>query len=469
DEGGRSGAAGRPAPAGCPQARRRDEAAPGGRTPDPRREAPDGASVPREGKTAPEAPPSAVPAGRAVQATFTDEAARRIDTFLLRANSADFYRLLGVGRGAARPAIRSAYFALAKEFHPDAYFGRELGEVKPKLERIFRQITRAYEVLSRSASRKEYDVYLKGQAVLEGREEEEQAWEEEVRRRSGLPSVAPPEGAAQVPGEPGAARAVAAPAGSAAAPAGSAAFDDLPPPVAGAAGSGTAIPGPPLSSPPDRGIDSGGRGSVPPSRGGPSSADAWRKERTVRQLAAVLSGGRRRPVQDRRGTDYFVEAETAAKEEEWGRVVGLLEAAQRLGLTDAETGRAEALRATATGHLARISAGQARFAESTGDLEGALRHVEQACKFGPAVADHWDMRARFLLRLGRELHQARDAAMRAIQLEPKVLGYRTTMIRVYLVAGLPKNARREAEAALEIDSADRQIRALLEEAKAARE
>jgi Flp pilus assembly protein TadD len=127
------------------------------------------------------------------------------------------------------------------------------------------------------------------------------------------------------------------------------------------------------------------------------------------------------------------------------------------------------MRATASEQLARISASQARFAESTGDLEAALRHVEQACKFGPQNADHWDMRARFLLRMGRELHQARDAAMRAIQLAPSVVGYRTTMIRVYLMAGLPKNARREAEAALELEPRDSQLRALLAEAKSAME
>ncbi|MBI5490212.1 MAG: DnaJ domain-containing protein [Deltaproteobacteria bacterium] len=464
----------RPAPASEPRgaAKQREGTSRSQRTPDSRREAPEDASGPREpdpGKEAPpgidadgkrggeaaresSAGPSMPPGARVDPATFTEEALRRIDTFLLRANSADFYRLLGVGRQAERPAIRSAYFGLAKEFHPDAYFGRTLGVVKPKLERIFRQITRAYEVLSRSASRKEYDVYLKGQAVLGGQEEEEQAWAEEERRRSAEPTPPSPEAAAE-----------AAVGSAGAAAAGEPAAQAVAPPATGPAA------GPPLSSPADQGIHTGARASVPPPRGGPSSADAWRRERTVRQLAAVLSGGRRRPVQDRRGADYLVEAESAAKEEEWGRVVGLLEAAQRLGLNEAEATRAGALQATAAGQLARISAGQARFAESTGDVEGALRHVEQACKFGPDVADHWDMRARLLLRLGRELHQARDAAMRAIRLEPKVLGYRTTMIRVYLVAGLPKNARREADAALEIDSSDRQIRALLEEAKSALE
>jgi Flp pilus assembly protein TadD len=167
--------------------------------------------------------------------------------------------------------------------------------------------------------------------------------------------------------------------------------------------------------------------------------------------------------------DYLAEAEAAAKEEEWGRVVGLLEAAQKLGLADAELARHDELRAIAGQQLVRISVSQAKFAESTGDLQAALRHVEQACRFGPEDAEPWDLRARLLLRLGRDLHQARDAAMRAIQFAPQAVAFRLTMIRVYLAAGLPKNARREAEAALELDPNDRQLKALLADAKAAME
>jgi curved DNA-binding protein CbpA len=413
--------------------------------------APSTAAQPEASAPAPElAPETAGP--------FTPETIKRIDAFLIRANSADFYRLLGVGRKAERPAIRSAYFVLAKEFHPDAYFGKDLGDVKAKLERIFRQITRAYEVLSRSKTRKEYDAYLKGQAVLDGQEEEE----EQARRSeiSGRISEAPP----PPPAPTAMARPpVAAPDIRPAAPSGASGTSE------GEAPSRSSVSPPPLSSPADRGIEASAQPGAPPPRAGPSAAAGWRRDRTAKQLAAILSGGRRRVVQDRRGADYLTEAEAAAKEEEWGRVVGLLDAAERLGLTEAESARMASLRTAANEQLARISASQARFAESTGDLESALRHAEQACKFGPQNGEHWDLRARFLLRMGRDLHQARDAAMRAIQLAPGVVAHRTTMIRVYLVAGLPKNARREAEAALELEPRDRQLKALLEEAKAAME
>jgi curved DNA-binding protein CbpA len=379
---------------------------------------------------------------------FTADELKRIDTFLLRANTADFYKLLGVPRRASRPDIRTAYFTLAKEFHPDAYFGRDLGSTKAKLERIFRQITRAYEVLSRSKSRGEYDEYLKGQAVLAGHEEEEKrAWAEEPKPRVEAP---PPQERPAPSPRPQAAEALPAASG---------------PPQPPDPASGIAEPG--LSSPAEQGIS---RPSVaPPAPSGPRASEAWHRERMAKQLAAVLGAGRQRPKQERRGGDFLGEAEAAGKEEEWGRVIGLLEAARRLGLNPAEQARHDELHATATQQLTRLSMSQAKFAESTGDLQAALQHVEQACRFGPSNADTWDMRARVLLRLGRDLHQARDAAMRAIQFAPQVVGYRVTMIRVYLAAGLPKNARREAEAALEIDPSDHQLKTLLAETKAAME
>lgn len=194
--------------------------------------------------------------------------------------------------------------------------------------------------------------------------------------------------------------------------------------------------------------------------------------RMARQLAAMV--GRRAapaapaapPKEERRGGDYLADAETARKDAEWGRVYGLVEAAEKLGLTEAELARAAALREEAARELARISLSQARFSESTGDVGAAMQHAEHACRYGPDDADCWDTVARLGLRVGRELHRARDAAARAIQLAPRSMAYRLTMIRVYLAAGLPKNARREAEAALELNPNDKQAKALLADARA---
>src|SRR5438445_13857514 len=80
-----------------------------------------------------------------------------IDGMYLRLASSSYYELLGVEPGADRRAIRDAYFALSQRFHPDAWFGRNLGSWKSRTEEIFREVTRAYDVLSHKKHRADYD------------------------------------------------------------------------------------------------------------------------------------------------------------------------------------------------------------------------------------------------------------------------------------------------------------------------
>jgi curved DNA-binding protein CbpA len=70
------------------------------------------------------------------------------------------YALLGVNRAADKKAVKDAYFRLAGLIHPDRYFGKRLGSYKPKMELLFTRITAAYETLSKSQSRADYDVQL---------------------------------------------------------------------------------------------------------------------------------------------------------------------------------------------------------------------------------------------------------------------------------------------------------------------
>jgi len=65
----------------------------------------------------------------------------------------DFYKILGVTRGASTQAIKKAYRALARETHPDKQKGKD-----PEIaSREFRRVVDAYEVLSDEASRRVYD------------------------------------------------------------------------------------------------------------------------------------------------------------------------------------------------------------------------------------------------------------------------------------------------------------------------
>ncbi|MBZ0271055.1 DnaJ domain-containing protein [bacterium] len=66
----------------------------------------------------------------------------------------DLYGILGVTREASKLDVRRAYFALAKDFHPDT-----LGHLKthPVAERAFVLINDAYDILSSDTRRRQYD------------------------------------------------------------------------------------------------------------------------------------------------------------------------------------------------------------------------------------------------------------------------------------------------------------------------
>ncbi|HEY7522003.1 MAG TPA: DnaJ C-terminal domain-containing protein [Methylomirabilota bacterium] len=60
----------------------------------------------------------------------------------------DYYRILGVERGADDKAIKSAYRKLARKYHPDVNKGQDAR---------FKEISEAYEVLSDPEKRRRYD------------------------------------------------------------------------------------------------------------------------------------------------------------------------------------------------------------------------------------------------------------------------------------------------------------------------
>jgi tetratricopeptide (TPR) repeat protein len=70
------------------------------------------------------------------------------------------YELLDVVSTADRKTIKEAYYRAVAIFHPDKYFGKNLGSYKNKLEQIFRRLTEAHDVLTSGETRKEYDEYL---------------------------------------------------------------------------------------------------------------------------------------------------------------------------------------------------------------------------------------------------------------------------------------------------------------------
>ncbi len=75
------------------------------------------------------------------------EVQRRILEFELSL-SRPYHELLGVPVGADAKVVKRAYFKLSKEFHPDRYFRRQIGPYAHRLDRIFKKVLEAHEILS---------------------------------------------------------------------------------------------------------------------------------------------------------------------------------------------------------------------------------------------------------------------------------------------------------------------------------
>ena len=71
-----------------------------------------------------------------------------------------WYELLGVAPDATRSEVRVAYFDLMKRFHPDVFWGRDLGLYAPRVEAIHKTLTDAFAGLCDSTKRAAYDASL---------------------------------------------------------------------------------------------------------------------------------------------------------------------------------------------------------------------------------------------------------------------------------------------------------------------
>lgn len=73
-----------------------------------------------------------------------------------RVETGNHFEVLGVPLGSTTDEIRQAFRELSRKFHPDRYFGKQLGPFKAKIDRVFKRMVEANQVLTDPDKRKAY-------------------------------------------------------------------------------------------------------------------------------------------------------------------------------------------------------------------------------------------------------------------------------------------------------------------------
>jgi DnaJ-class molecular chaperone len=95
--------------------------------------------------------------------------------------SRDYYQILGLSKSASADDIKKAYRRLARQYHPDLHSGSK----KSEMEKKFKELNEAQEVLSDPDKRKKYDQY--------GANWEQAEAYEQARRQAGARGRSGPE------------------------------------------------------------------------------------------------------------------------------------------------------------------------------------------------------------------------------------------------------------------------------------
>ncbi len=81
----------------------------------------------------------------------------KISTQLARIASLSFYQILGVTPDSDPDTIKRSYLAIAKEYHPDRFFGPEFADLQEAAHAIFMHVNEAYATLHDPTARAAYD------------------------------------------------------------------------------------------------------------------------------------------------------------------------------------------------------------------------------------------------------------------------------------------------------------------------
>jgi tetratricopeptide (TPR) repeat protein len=111
----------------------------------------------------------AIESASTAAASQDDQTSEQVDELLRRFEVSNFYEILSVPIMAQESEIKSAYYQMARLYHPDRFAGKEHNsELRSRVEKLFTYITGAYSTLSDAAARAVYDESrLKKESIVE--------------------------------------------------------------------------------------------------------------------------------------------------------------------------------------------------------------------------------------------------------------------------------------------------------------
>jgi curved DNA-binding protein CbpA len=366
----------------------------------------------------------------------------RVLDLYYRLDELDFYSLLAVPRSADRKAIKRAYFELAAHFHPDKFFRKTLGSFKQKMEIIFGRVTEAHDTLADKDKRPEYDEYLSLQAQSRGMEEimasaarEVELATEEIARQTG--SVAPPSSA--------------------------------PPPPPDLAVAPPQRPPPDLTPADPRELREalarrlrGASARASPARTAPLPTMSYVSTQEAMDALKRRYDERRSDAMRQQSKKYRDVGDLARAANDMVSAANAYRVAASLSPDDVPLQKlAQATAEAAENVLVETYQKQALYEERNGRWADAVKTWQRVARNRPTDSKVWDKLARALLEAGGDLHEASDAAKRAIEYGSAIIAYRLTLIEIYIAAGLSIAAKRDLEQVARMEPGNAQVEALL--------
>lgn len=96
------------------------------------------------------------PAALTEACDLSQEQRKRVLNLVASLGQLTHFQLLEIEPKATAGEVRKAYFKASKEFHPDKFFRKDLGSFGSRIEKIFKAMKVAYDVLSNDQTREAY-------------------------------------------------------------------------------------------------------------------------------------------------------------------------------------------------------------------------------------------------------------------------------------------------------------------------